>query len=442
MNRCGWVRMLTLLVLALGLSPLSAQDNQAQTQVEVGIQNPAQIEQAAEEVLTGIEGLEDADARVSGGVLTISGTADDSSVIEDAEQAVIAATGAERVQNEIELSLDFQDRTRGAANRVSERVEDWIAYLPVIPVAFVMLLFFALLAWLLGKLRWPYTHFTRNPFLQDIIRKVTQGGVLLVGVLLALEILDAMALVGGVLGAAGVAGIAIGFAFKDLIENYIASVLLSLRQPFRPKDHVVIDGYEGLVTAMNSRSTVLTTFDGNVVRIPNAVVFKTTLINYTSDRRRRFKFSAGVGYDVNLPQAIEIGVETLLSTQGVMSEPKPQAVVSKLGDSSITVDLYAWVDQDESDFFKVRSNAMQNVKAQYDKFNIDMPEPIYKIRIEGNQPPGTPQGEPAQEPRTTIEHEDETATGDVRRDDTIEDMVNESADQGSDNLLSRDAPAE
>jgi small-conductance mechanosensitive channel len=434
--------MFTVLVLALSFGNVLAQDAPTEEPSPTSLETPAQIEQAAEEVLTGIEGLEDAEVRVSGGVLTISGTADDSSVIEDAEQAVIAATGAERVNNEIELSLDLQDRTRGAANRVSERVEDWIAYLPVIPVALVLLLFFALLAWLLGKLRWPYTHFTRNPFLQDIIRRVTQSAVLLVGVLLALEILDAMALVGGVLGAAGVAGIAIGFAFKDLIENYIASVLLSLRQPFRPKDHVVIDGYEGLVTAMNSRSTVLTTFDGNVVRIPNAVVFKTTLINYTSDRRRRFKFSAGVGYDVNLPQAIEIGVETLLSTQGVMSEPKPQAVVSKLGDSSITVDLYAWVDQDESDFFKVRSNAMQNVKAQFDKFNIDMPEPIYKIRIEGTQPPGTTQGEPAPGPETKVEHKDETATGDVRRDDTIEDMVNESAEQGSDNLLSRDAPAE
>ncbi len=442
MNRCGWVRMLTVLVLALSLAPVSAQESPGQAQPEVGIQDPAQIEQAAEEVLTGIEGLEDADARVSGGVLTISGTADDSSVIEDAEQAVMAATGADRVNNKIELSLDLQDRTRGAANRVSERVEDWIAYLPVIPVALALLLFFALLAWLLGKLSWPYTHFTRNPFLQDIIRRVTQSAVLLVGVLLALEILDAMALVGGVLGAAGVAGIAIGFAFKDLIENYIASVLLSLRQPFRPKDHVVIDGYEGLVTAMNSRSTVLTTFDGNVVRIPNAVVFKTTLINYTSDRRRRFKFSAGVGYDVNLPQAIEIGVETLLNTQGVMSEPKPQAVVSKLGDSSITVDLYAWVDQDESDFFKVRSNAMQNVKAQFDKFNIDMPEPIYKIRFEGDQPSAITQSTPAAEPSVRSEHADETATGDVRRDDTIEDMVNESADRGSDNLLSKDAPAE
>ena len=441
MSHAIWTRLLAMIVIAVSLSPVCAQDTADQAQEPAANEAPAQTEQAAEEALAGIEGLEDADARVSGGVVTISGTADDASVLEEAEQAVLAATGATRVNNEIELSLDLQDRTRGAAHRVSERVEDWVAYLPVIPVAIAVLLVFALLAWLIGKLRWPFSHFTRNPFLQDIIRKVTQSGVLLMGVLLALEILDAMALVGGVLGAAGVAGIAIGFAFKDLIENYIASILLSLRQPFRPKDHVVIDGHEGLVTAMNSRSTVLTTFDGNVVRIPNAVVFKTTLINYTSDRRRRFNFSAGVGYDVNLPQAIDIGVQTLLDTEGVMHDPKPMAIVSKLGDSSITVDLYGWVDQETSNFGKVRSNAMQNVKAQFDKFNIDMPEPIYKIRIEGNTPPETEASPPA-EPAPMPEHQDETAKGDTRRDDTIEDMVNESAQQGSGNLLSKDAPAE
>ncbi|MHA7813328.1 MAG: mechanosensitive ion channel domain-containing protein [Phycisphaerales bacterium] len=441
MSHSIWTRLLAMLVIAATLSPVCAQDTSDQAQEPSANEAPAQTELAAEEALAGIEGLEDADARISGGVVTISGTADDASVLEEAEQAVLAATGATRVNNEIELSLDLQDRTRGAAHRVSERVEDWVAYLPVIPVAIAVLLVFALLAWLIGKLRWPFSHFTRNPFLQDIIRKVTQSGVLLMGVLLALEILDAMALVGGVLGAAGVAGIAIGFAFKDLIENYIASILLSLRQPFRPKDHVVIDGHEGLVTAMNSRSTVLTTFDGNVVRIPNAVVFKTTLINYTSDRRRRFNFSAGVGYDVNLPQAIDIGVQTLLDTEGVMHDPKPTAIVSKLGDSSITVDLYGWVDQEASNFGKVRSNAMQNVKAQFDKFNIDMPEPIYKIRIEGNTPPETEAPPPA-EPAPMPEHHDETAKGDIRRDDTIEDMVNESAQQGADNLLSKDAPAE
>lgn len=446
MIRVGWFRLLAVLVLSLGISPLSAQDDPMSDPPQSSIENPAQVELTAEDALTGIDGLVDADARVSGNTITITGTADDTSVINAAEQAVLSATGA-RVDNQIELSLDVQNRTIGAAHRVSERLESWIAYLPVIPVAIVILLLAALLAWFVGKLSWPYDRFTKNPFLQDIIRRLTQSAVILAGILLALEVLDAMALVGGVLGAAGVAGIAIGFAFKDLIENYIASILLSLRQPFRPQDHVVIDGHEGLVTAMNTRSTVLTTFDGNIVRIPNATVFKTTLINYTSDTRRRFNFTAGVGYDVNLPQAIEIGIQTLLDTPGVLAAPKPVALVTTLGDSSITIQLFGWVDQSESSFGVVRSNAMQNIKAQFDKFNIDMPEPIYKIRIEGNTPvsapdqPASPTGTESGPADTA--HEDEKAKSDIRPETTIQSMSSETArSQGDDNLLSEDAPSE
>ncbi|HCT45031.1 MAG TPA: hypothetical protein DF699_07455, partial [Phycisphaerales bacterium] len=100
-----------------------------------GFVEPEVAQQAAEEALSQIEGLDGAEAQVSGSVITITGTADDASVIDAAERAVIAATGAERVKNDITLSLDLQDRTRGAANRVSQRVESWIGYLPVIPVA-------------------------------------------------------------------------------------------------------------------------------------------------------------------------------------------------------------------------------------------------------------------------------------------------------------------
>ena len=442
MFRSSMVRVLTLVAALCWAHPTLAQSDATSDTSPPITADSTTVERSAEDALSKIEGLDEPEVSIDDGVITISGIADDASVIEQAEQAVIAATGNDQVSNEIDLSLDLEDRTRGAANRVSQRLESWVGYLPVIPIAITVLLIFALVSWMVGKLRWPFSRFSRNPFLQDILRKLTQSAVLLMGVLLALEILDAMALVGGVLGAAGVAGIAIGFAFKDLIENYIASILLSLRQPFRPQDHVVIDGHEGLVTALNARSTVLTTFDGNVVRIPNAVVFKTTLINYTSDKRRRFSFTAGVGYDVNLPQAIEIGVQTLLDTPGVMREPKPLAIVTNLGDSSITVQLFGWVDQSQANFSSVRSNAMQNVKAQYDKFNIDMPEPIYKIRIENSTPDGISVSDAGSKPKATRSG-NETARADISRDQTIAQMSQEAAsEQGEDNMLSSQAPSE
>lgn len=336
--------------------------------------------------LAKVEGLSDARVEVQGDSVRLEGVADDPLVLERAAETAQAATGATQVQNDITLTSDFGERLHGVATRLESRVEQWIAYLPLIPIAFVVALLGLVIAWVVGRWRWPYRRLSRNPFLQDICRRVVQTAVVLTGVLLALEILNATALVGGVLGAAGVAGIAIGFAFRDLVENYIASILLSVRQPFRPQDHVLIDGHEGLVTSMNSRTTVLTTFDGNIVRIPNATVFKSALTNYSTDPRRRFSFDIGVGYDVDLAEAINVGVEVLRGTEGVLQDPSPFAIVTRLGESSITVSLFGWVDQRQSSFGKVKSAGMQRVKVEYDRRDIDMPEPIYKIKLGGSLP--------------------------------------------------------
>lgn len=398
---------------------------------------PTPVERPAAAALERVEGLEDPGVAIQDGVVTITGIADDPDVIERAAEAVRAVPGVGEVRNEITLTDDYGDRVRGAATRVSQRYARLLSIAPLIPVAVAVVLLALGVAWLVGRWAWPFGLLTANPFLRSIAQRLAQTVVVIIGVLLALELLDATALVGGVLGAAGVAGIAIGFAFRDLIENYIASVLLSVRQPFRPKDHVIIDGHEGLVTSMNSRTTVLTTFDGNIVRIPNAVVFKTALINYTADPRRRFSFDIGIGYDVDLAQAVSVGAGVVGSTPGVMADPGPFAIITRLGDSSITLQLFGWVDQSKNDFGKVRSVAMQRVKAEFDRLDIDMPEPIYKVKLERSAPAASrsaraePVASPPAEPV------------DVARDDTAAELAEESATKtDQENLLDPDASAE
>ncbi len=406
---------------------------------------PQQSEEAAEKALGEIEGLKEAKVEVDGDVVSIKGVANDPAVVAKAEQAVRDATGTQVVRSEIGLSSRFTDRISGASARVADKLERWIAYLPLIPIALIIVVVGIFIAWLSGRWEWPYRHLVSNVFLRDIAKRFVQAAVLLASCLLALEILNATALVGGVLGAAGVAGIAIGFAFRDLVENYIASILLSLRQPFRPRDHVEIDGHAGLVTAMNSRTTVLTTFDGNLVRIPNATVFKTALINYSREPRRRFSFEVNVGYDVDLAEAVEVGVQTLRDTQGVLIEPDPFAIVTNLGDSSITVQLFGWVDQTTSDFGKVKSLALQNVKNTYDQRDIDMPEPIYKLKLmslSGSAPDlasaGTPMAKPPSSHAHTSAPQHDTRPGDTAT--TVAMMTETDAD--SENLLQADAPRE
>lgn len=226
----------------------------------------------------------------------------------------------------------------------------------------------------------------RNPFLRELASTTVRWLIVLLGVLIALEIMQATALVGAVLGSAGVLGVALGFAFKDILENYLAGILMSLRQPFAPRDHVVINGNEGVVIALTSRATILMTLDGNHLRLPNAMVFRSVTLNYTRNPSRRFEFDVGVGVGEDLVQAQQIGVAELEEIDGVMDTPPPRAYIISLGDSSVQLRFHGWVDQRSHDFLLVKSEAIRRVKLALEAADMDLPEPIYRVQLSEHAP--------------------------------------------------------
>ncbi len=175
----------------------------------------------------------------------------------------------------------------------------------------------------------------RNPFLRDLAQQTLRIGITVLGLLLALEVLEASTLVGSLLGAAGVLGLAVGFALRDTVENYIASLLLSLRQPFSAGDLITIDGREGRVVRLTSRATILITLDGNHLRVPNANVYKAVIVNYTRNPKRRFQFDVGVDTEQNLAAAQDLAARTLAQMEGVLGDPPPRCTVEQLGDSNV-----------------------------------------------------------------------------------------------------------
>ena len=179
----------------------------------------------------------------------------------------------------------------------------------------------------------------------------------------------------------GVLGVALGFAFKDILENYLAGILLSVRQPFAPRDHVVIDGNEGIVMALTSRATILMTLDGNHLRLPNALVFRGVMLNYTRNPRRRFEFDVGMGVNEDLVKAQRIGVAKLQSLEGVLDTPPARAFIDALGDSNVVIRFHAWVDQRSHDFIQVKSESIRRVKLVLEEAGMDMPEPIYRVQL-------------------------------------------------------------
>lgn len=332
----------------------------------------------------------------------------------------------------VEALENTTERVDVLSERLTELGDRALELLPLLGLALLIVVVFWVVASLLTRGDWLF-RWIDNRFVRDLARHFTRIVVMGAGVLVALELLDATALVGAALGAAGVVGIAVGFAFRDIIENYLAGLLLSMRQPFGPNDYISIDGDAGRVVRLTSRATVLLTLEGNHLRIPNAKVFKAVLVNYTRNPRRQLNFEVEIGVNEDVVAAQELGSKTLSNMDAVLDEPAPYGLVERLGASSVPIRFFAWVDQSKTDFFKAKSEAIRLVKAAFDEAHVEMPEPIYRVYLKEPVPASEPT--PAT-PEVRIEEGDTAA--DSRMDMQVE---QERAAEGPD-LLDEEAPRE
>ncbi len=282
----------------------------------------------------------------------------------------------------------------------------------------------------------------RNPLLSGVLETSTRWLITALAIALALDLLNATAVVGALLGTAGILGIVIGFAFKDTLENYLAGLLMSLRQPFAPRDVVEIDGAVGTVIALTSRATILMTPAGNHLRVPNAKVFRAVILNYTRNPQRRFEFDIGVGVHEDLLLACQLGCERLTEIDGVLSTPPPAAFLVSLGDSSVQIRYWAWMDQRVSDFWMIRSEGIRNVKLALEAAGLDLPEPIYRIQLPGAQSVTAQLAQPAAPASGSRAPRDPCPTPDTRAHPQLDELIDRDPGIGSENLLDAQAPRE
>ena len=328
-----------------------------------------------------IEPLTEVEVEVRSGVVRLGGRVVQPEDAERAEALARQFEGVLYVVNDIEIETRVEPRLTPALERLMEAVQGGVSRLPLVGIALLIVLLFGLFTWSLGRWDQPPRRLRIRPLVWQFLRRVVQAAVMVIGLLLAFDILGVGSLVGAVLGTAGVAGLALGFAFQDIIENYLAGALLSIQQPFGVNDLVEVSGHEGRVVRLTARELVLLTFEGNHVRLPNATVFKNPTTNYTRNPRRLFRFEVGIGPAEDLVEATQIGRETLDAMNGVMEDPPPFVRIQEVGDSAVVVRIHGWVNQQESDFFKVRSEAVRLVKTALDDAGIDLPEPTYRLQV-------------------------------------------------------------
>ena len=438
--------MLTMAVSFQGLAQPAAPGAPAAGQAEAGRNTDAALRETISGVLGSFRRFDDISVDVRSGFVILAGEVAAENDRAEAEAVAARFDGVIGIENDINVSLDIRDRGAEIYERLQDRLNDLLVSVPLFIIAAAIFLLFLAASRIVARRDDLLDRLTANPFQKQLLNQTIRVLIIVVGLILALEILDATSLIGAVLGAAGVTGIVLGFALKETIENYVAGLLLSLRQPFSPYDHIHVLDYEGHVIRLTSRATILMTLSGNHVRVPNADVFKSAVVNYSRNPERRFEFDIGIGVDVDLIAARTLAMETLSSMPGVLHEPEPDAWIEGLGDSNVVLKVLGWIDQREYSLPKVRGEAIRRVKTAFEAADFDLPEPIYRLKVmdktdgtagpAGNAPPRS--GDPTTAPAPT-----EAADVDVRRDTHLEREVSrERAEMPDADLLTPDAQRE
>ncbi|AUQ48941.1 Small-conductance mechanosensitive channel [Phaeobacter inhibens] len=344
----------------------------------------SQIRRRIVELLGEIDGFDKVGVSVSNGVVTLAGE-----VLDNARQTQLTTMieridGVVAIENQTLVNGRLDERLDSALSRLKERTRNIIANAPIFFVAMLVFVMISAFGWLVTTRLRIWQRLAPNSFIAEVYSAVARIAFIILGLVVALDILNATALLGAVLGAAGVAGLAVGFAVRDTVENFIASILLSLRQPFRPNDFVEIAGDMGTVARLTSRATILISPEGNHIRIPNATVFKGRIVNYTRDANRRFEFELGVDADADLAAALSTAVDALQSLPFVLRDPSVGAWVKEVGDSNVILTFTGWVDQTRSSFLKARGEAIRTAKTALESNGFGLPEPIYRLRVDAN----------------------------------------------------------
>ncbi|MFC7339343.1 mechanosensitive ion channel domain-containing protein [Haloferula chungangensis] len=345
-----------------------------------------------------VESLKDLEVTVDSGVVALEGEVTEARDVKDAVALAGKTEGVVYVFDRVGRATQVEKRLAPAIRKTAELWDAAVRKLPLFLIALVVIvLFWGLGKWLIGR-DGLFSKLGMSELSSSMAKQVIRLGLLAMGLVIALEILDATALVGAFLGVAGVMGVALGFAFRNIIENYLAGILLSIRNPFSAGDVIEVEGFTGKVIRLTTRDTVLMTLEGNHLRIPNRIIIGSTLLNFTRNPLRRFDFAVGVSVEQDLVAVRELGLETLELIAAILDDPAPWVVVEELGDSTVNMRFFAWLDQNKSDYLKTKSEAIRLIKEKFDEVGIEMPEPIYRVHLTNRTPVvsdsegGKPQG--------------------------------------------------
>jgi len=275
------------------------------------------------------------------------------------------------------MNFDISEAT-GALQQMVNGVLERLPYLAIAVVVFVL---FTLIARVVRASLRRFAHANRKRHnLGLVLGRMAYGAILFVGLLTALVIAIPGFTPGQLISVLGLSSVAIGFAFRDILQNFLAGILLLLAEPFRIGDQIVANGFEGTVEEIQTRATFIRTYDGRRVVIPNSTLFTNAVTVNTAYEQRRLEIDVGIGYGDDIARAKAIMLGTLEDIDSVLPEPAAEVLVVGLDESSVTLRLRWWVRPPrQHDVFYSRDGVYEQVKSALQSEGIDLPFPTRQI---------------------------------------------------------------
>lgn len=263
-----------------------------------------------------------------------------------------------------------------------DRIDSWldgaVRLLPNIVVAIIVFVVFYLIAKLTKSLTEKAFNSRGRKNLGEVLSGFIKACILVLGALIAATIVIPSLEPANIVAGLGVSSVAIGFAFKDILQNWLAGLLILLRQPFEIGDQIEVADYVGTVQHIETRATIIRTFDGQRAVIPNSDIYTRAVLVKTGEDKRRTHYDIGIGYADDIDEACEHILGVLKGIKGIEQDPAPEAFAWDLAASWVTIRARWWTDSKRGDIVANKSAVIRGVKKALDDASIDMP---YKTHV-------------------------------------------------------------
>lgn len=300
------------------------------------------------------------------------------------------------------MLLYFQEPNRSPARSFdpdivwqvfSQLTRDLLARVPYLLLGLFTFLVFFIIARILKSILTTAGRRTRLDItLAELLARLASAATIILGLFVAAVVIFPTFKPGDLIAGLGITSVAIGFAFKDVLQNFFAGILILWRRPFIVGDEIKVREFEGTVEDITTRSTRVKTYDGERAVLPNGDVYTNAVLVRSAYQSRRVRLIVGIGYQDSIESARSVIHEVLSRTEGVLRNPEAWVYVSELAPSSVNFSVFFWTNPQQANMLATTDKVITQIKLRLDAAKIDIPYPHLVVHLDQLNDPNTLDG--------------------------------------------------